>query len=367
MPSVAVSARPLLITLHLSARLSFSLDYERLSIVAFFVPFFVVYFSVMSGWWHPIRALTALAMGAVGAASVYLVCALLNRSDKPKAKPAPSYYKMPGGHKTMISGWQHPAAAAAAASSTNGGMDAASDEQQTLLKPIEEEKEPSSPQSAASPFLPARPPKPSQQPGRGGKESGEEREERLQLALRDKANKTQSYSRVHAELLQTERSYITALNNALTCYIQPIQQKINKGELKVTVADCQTMFANLQGILAFHELFEKDLIDGQKEEVGTIILKYADYLKMYTAYVTNYSSCVALVNKLSMQKDFSKFLTQQRASKASNGLDLMSYLIQPVSEPNRTHRLRQLAPQTVARWLLTVCGGCLLWSVRGWL
>ena len=326
MPSLSFSARPLLITFHLSARFSLSLDFERLAIVVFIVPFLLVYFYAMSGWWHPIRTIAALAMGALGAASLYLVCSVLSR-DRPKVKPAQSYYKMPGGHKTMISGWQHPAAAAAGRAAT-GGDDTGSDEQQ-LLKPIEEEKEPPSPQSAASPFLPARPPK-SQQ-----RESKESEESRLQVALRDKASKTQNYSRVHAELLHTERTYITALNNALTCYIQPIQQKINKGELKLTVADCQTMFSNLQGILQFHELFEKDLIDGQKEEVGTIILKYADYLKMYTAYVTNYTQCVALVNKLSMQKDFSKFLTQQRASKSSNGLDLMSYLIQPVAPQTR--------------------------------
>ena len=325
MPSLSFSARPLLIVVNLTDRLSFRFDFERLSIVAFLVPFLLVYFSAMSGWWHPIRALTALAVGALGAASVYFVCSLLNR-DRPNVKPAPSYYKMPGGHKTMISGWQHPAAAAAGASSTNSADDTSSDEQQQLLKPIqEEEKEPSSPQPSASPFLPARPPK--SQP----RESEDEREARLQIALRDKANKTQNYSRVHAELLHTERTYITALNNALTCYIQPMQQKVNKGELKVTVADCNTLFSNLQGILQFHELFERDLIDGQKEEVGAIILKYADYLKMYTAYVTNYTQCVALVNKLSTQKDFNKFLTQQRASKSGNGLDLMSYLIQPVS------------------------------------
>ena len=331
MPSVSFSVRPLLLTVQLSAGRGITADFERLSIVAFLVPFFFVYFSVMSGWWHPIRTIAALAMGAVGAASLYLVCSLLNR-DRPTVKPAPSYYKMPGGHKTMISGWQHPAAAGGS-NATNGSDDTSNDEQQALLKPIEEEKEQFSPHPPASPFLPARPPK-SQQ--RDVKESEEEREARLQSALRDKANKIQNYSRVHAELLHTERTYITALNNALTCYIQPIQHKINKGELKVTVADCQTMFSNLAGILQFHELFEKDLIEGQKEEVGTIILKYADYLKMYTAYVTNYSNCVALVNKLSMQKDFSKFLTQQRASKSSNGLDLMSYLIQPVSYATNT-------------------------------
>ena len=363
MPSFTFSAQPLSVTITFSPRHSFTLDQERLSILAFLAPFFLVYFRVMSSWWHPIRAITALAMGAVGAASLYLVCSMFSRTDRPKAKPAPSYYKMPGGHKTMISGWQHPAAAAAA-NETNDtdGLDTPIDEQQQqLLKPIEEEKEPSSPQPTSSPFLPARPAKAQhqqqqqQQPTRERAESDAEREARLQRALQDKATKLQNYNRVHAELLHTERTYITALNNALTCYIQPLQQRINKGDLKVTPADCATMFANLQGILQFHELFERDLIDGQREEVGAIVLKYADYLKMYTAYVTNYTNCVALVNKLSMQKDFSKFLTQQRASKASNGLDLMSYLIQPVSSHNNHTICCRLPALLYADRSLTAC------------
>ena len=334
MPSFAFSSRPLAVTINLSDRHTFTIDQERLSILAFLAPFFLVYFRVMSSWWHPIRTIVALAMGAVGAASLYLACTMMNRSDRPQAKkPAPSYYKMPGGHKTMISGWQHPEAEATAAVNESDA-ETSSIEQQALLKPIEEEKEQCSPKAASSPFLPARPPK-SQQQQREVVQSDAEREERLQRAQADKASKAQSYNRVHAELLQTERTYITSLNNALTCYIQPLQQRINKGDIKVTPADCQTMFANLQGILSFHQLFERDLIDGQREEVGSIILKYADYLKMYTAYVTNYTNCVALVNKLSMQKDFNKFLSQQRESKSSNGLDLMSYLIQPVSSQNR--------------------------------
>lgn len=299
----------------------------------------------MSSWWHPIRAITAIAMGAIGAASLYFVCSLLNQPEKLKVKPAQSFYKMPGGHKTMISGWQHPDSAAATASSPTNSTDTTNDtndghehEQQQLLKPIEEEKEQSSPlPTTHTPhIIPTRRTSTTtittKQQISTTAETDAEREERLQRALKDKAAKQTNYNRVHAELLHTERTYITALNNALTCYIQPLQHKINNQSIKITSQDCHTMFANLPGILQFHELFERDLIDGKSEEVGSIVLKYADYLKMYVVYVTNYTSCVALVNKLSMQKDFSKFLSQQRASKASNGLDLMSYLIQPVSE-----------------------------------
>ena len=201
MPSLSFSARPILLIIHLSAHSSLRLDYERLSIVSFLVPFFFVYFSAMAGWWHPIRTLAALAFGAMGAASLYLVSQLLHK-DRPKVKAAPSYYKMPGGHKTMISGWQHPAVAAAA----NASDDGTSDTQQLLLKPIEEEKVPSSPQPSASPFLPARPAKSQPAVLQPSADSGEQREARLQDALREKATKTQNYSRVHAELLHTERT-----------------------------------------------------------------------------------------------------------------------------------------------------------------
>jgi len=153
--------------------------------------------------------------------------------------------------------------------------------------------------------------------------------------------KTSHYKQLFDELIKTEQTYITALQSCTNVYILPLHKAINNKEIKLTSQDVSILFSNIDAILKFHLLLQNDLKKSNSSQVGEVFLKYSDFLKLYVGYVSNYSKCIELMNKLSLEnKSMTQFLIKQRTSNTdSNGLDLMSYLIQPIQRIPRYEML----------------------------
>ena len=332
--SFSYTTKPLSLTVHLSSPArSYTLTQLPLLLLSFLLLLLLLYLMLPPWLVTLTKYLTYLTLPA---SLLYLTYKhLLTPTSPSTRKPVyPSYYEAPGGHKSCIS-WQ---------------VDPAEQERIDRLRgPSHASQLPPSPEQRLAAVLEedeaaADHPRPSTSAKTVEEHKEREEDAAVRLSAEEKARKAVHYSRVHAELIQTEVTYTSSLRACVDCYILPLQQKCNAGELKLTPADASTLFSNLTAILSFHLLLLSDLQATSPPSIGQVFLKYADYLKMYSAYISNYSASLTLVSRLSSQSAFNRFLTAQRQRPQAHGLDLMSYLIQPIQ---RIPRYEMLLTQLV--------------------
>ena len=320
-PTFSFIRKPLSVTVRFSnPPRSYTLTQLPLLLLSAAVVLLLLYLMVPPWLMRLARNLTLLA-GSVSAA-YFIYSRFLSKSDgRRKQAIFPSVYEAPGGIKSAAISWTVDPAEQERINKVRGTNIAISHKR--LESVLEDEQ---------------------RRANGGGRPHGERDECKTNDDVDEKARRALAYSRVHGELLHTERTYTAALQSCVDVYIQPMQERCNSGALRLSQQEMSTLFSNLTAILSFHLLLQADLTQASSDNVGAVFVKYADYLKMYSVYVSNYSACLALVSRLSMQRDFDKFLSAARSSRASAGLDLMSYLIQPIQ---RIPRYEMLLTQLV--------------------
>lgn len=120
-------------------------------------------------------------------------------------------------------------------------------------------------------------------------------------------------------------------------------------ERRIVLADgdLQKIFRNVELIANLHVSFLKELEkQGESGDLGSVILTYANFMKMYTEYVSTYEQSLDIITKNRDNKKFLAFLETKRKAPATNNLDLMSYLIMPVQ---RIPRYEMLLNEIVKR------------------
>jgi hypothetical protein len=65
-----------------------------------------------------------------------------------------------------------------------------------------------------------------------------------------------------------------------------------------------------------------------KDDVSRVIIKFADFLKMYTQFLNNYGKALETINAHRNNKKFQNFLADTR--KKGGLMDITSYMIMPV-------------------------------------
>jgi len=131
--------------------------------------------------------------------------------------------------------------------------------------------------------------------------------------------------RVHQEVLSTESTYVNSLRYLIDAFAHPLKSNPNLGLAQV---DATILFSNVEIIAMLHGRLLADL--QETPNVGKVILKMADFLRMYTEYLNQYEQSMEVFQRNRKNKKFQRFLKQQREDPASKGLDLCSYLIMPV-------------------------------------
>ena len=110
-------------------------------------------------------------------------------------------------------------------------------------------------------------------------------------------------------------------------YLQPL--RASAAEWGVKLEHVNTVFSNLEQLSMFHQALSVKLGEATTpRDVCTVFAKHADYLKMYTPYVNNYSEALKSLQQLQDNRKFAKFCAEKKQSMA--GMDLTSYLIMPV-------------------------------------
>jgi len=156
--------------------------------------------------------------------------------------------------------------------------------------------------------------------------------------------------RVLGEILSTERTYVAALQTLDKVYMVPMRMVADAGA-KVAIfshADLDTVFLNLDVLLKLHTRFLERL---EQEEAsghfGAILSGAAKDIKgCYTRYISNYAQAEAHISALaSKAPDKHRYLEVCKSHPDAGGLDVRSFLIQPIQ---RVPRYRLLLEELIA-------------------
>jgi len=130
-------------------------------------------------------------------------------------------------------------------------------------------------------------------------------------------------------------------------FIRPLRAEVVEKRIAMADGDIQKIFRNVELIANLHGAFLKELEkQGQEGNLGSVFLTYANFMKMYTEYVSTYEQSIEILTKHRDNKKLYAFLDSKRKDPATNNMDLMSYLIMPVQ---RIPRYEMLLNEIVKR------------------
>jgi hypothetical protein len=149
--------------------------------------------------------------------------------------------------------------------------------------------------------------------------------------------------KVAVELRDTEDSYVTALKQLESVYIEQLRSLVGGPGAVVSGGEANTLFSNITQIRDLNHKFLLDLnkrIEGWSNAtcVCDLVRDFAPYFKMYTQYVSNYSTASDLLQQLEKRATFVAFC----AEKQTSGQPALSfYLIMPIQRIPRYKLLLQ--------------------------
>ena len=96
----------------------------------------------------------------------------------------------------------------------------------------------------------------------------------------------------------------------------------------------QPIWINLETLTCFQQDFLEAL--GAADNVGQVFLRFGDYFKMYTQYVSGYDRCLQTMQALQYRTRFTRVVKKtQEALSSGQWPDLLSHLIMPVQRVPR--------------------------------
>jgi len=141
--------------------------------------------------------------------------------------------------------------------------------------------------------------------------------------------------RIAAELLSTERIYVTNLQLVIELYFHPLLA-VAQSPSYIPAQDVMLIFGNLIQLhlvnAQFLEAIEKKLQNwNMNTKIGHLFSEHTDQMMMvYVPYILNYSEALECVEKNKKKAPFKELLDLNFMDPRGKGLDLSSFLIQPV-------------------------------------
>lgn len=137
-------------------------------------------------------------------------------------------------------------------------------------------------------------------------------------------------ARVAKELLETERSYVEKLN----VLVEVFEDAFRKADI-LTNDQFVHIFSNIDIIRNFNTILLKDLEQilnnwSYDTRLSGVFLQMADFLKLYTTYINNYSSALETVTFCKQSSVFSSLLEKCESNPRCDSLNFPSLLIMPV-------------------------------------
>ncbi len=157
-------------------------------------------------------------------------------------------------------------------------------------------------------------------------------------------------NRVIKELISTEKTYVTQLQQLKAMYIIPLTTSPREGRKPIlTQMEARELFMGIESIASFnaelHSRFERAFKNwGFIQLIGPDFIELAPFLKLYAQYVNNYNQALSAMTRLIKKngnfRDHVNRLT-------SEGHDLASFLILPIQRiPRYEMLLKELIKAT---------------------
>eukprot|EP00727_Mastigamoeba_balamuthi_P014842 m51a1_g9984 putative domain containing protein (510) ;mRNA; f:24610-26317 len=135
------------------------------------------------------------------------------------------------------------------------------------------------------------------------------------------------------ELIETERSYLTALETLVAQYCRPA-----RGEGVLTADECTALFSNAESLAVLHTEMLGRLVEAAKATPGSVagvFLKLGPMLRMYKVYSSNYENALGTLEGLCRKQAWVDYCTRgvpgaPGREPESVVLHLTSLLITPV-------------------------------------
>lgn len=166
------------------------------------------------------------------------------------------------------------------------------------------------------------------------------------LTPEEVAKRATTQEQVYREILSTEEKYLASLQLLTKHWLLPLKEPqqatfLNENQIKA-------LQLNLQTLESLHtEICGR--LRADPHNAGKVFLEYGEYLAVYKQYLGGYDGLLAVLDQLSHNAHFQKFLGKvtEGFSSSQNGLDLMSYLIMPVQRlPRYVLLLKELTRNT---------------------
>jgi len=144
------------------------------------------------------------------------------------------------------------------------------------------------------------------------------------------------YTKIIAELLNTERSYTNCLSDVVHIYLASMKGFSISKQKTVSTEKIHDIFMNVEAILNVHQILMRELeshtnIYEDINALAMIFLNVLPALQIYTAYVSNYDMSISTLGSLKNNKGFIQLLEKcQKETIFSKGLQLDSLLIMPI-------------------------------------
>eukprot|EP01101_Sappina_pedata_P008649 TRINITY_DN4838_c0_g1_i2.p1 TRINITY_DN4838_c0_g1~~TRINITY_DN4838_c0_g1_i2.p1 ORF type:complete len:783 (+),score=159.09 TRINITY_DN4838_c0_g1_i2:304-2652(+) len=155
-----------------------------------------------------------------------------------------------------------------------------------------------------------------------------------EASLSDERRNTQKRMRKIHEIITTEISFVKSLNIVINKYMKPFQSDPEIS--RVCGDEVQTIFAGIESIESLNSALLRDLqvsFFRTTVSIGRIFLKMLPFMKMYSAYINNYSKALSSLVKCQLNKPFADFLLALECDKKE--LRIHDYLIMPIQRAPR--------------------------------
>jgi hypothetical protein len=128
------------------------------------------------------------------------------------------------------------------------------------------------------------------------------------------------------ELIESERTYIENLHILIEKFVHPIKRDRSLG---VSISMASALFSNVEIICGFHEKFLNELQNSQ-ENIGQTFVKFSDFLKMYSDYISHYEQALQVLHQLSSSASFRDFVKKTAEHPKCKNIELTGYMILPI-------------------------------------
>eukprot|EP00824_Muranothrix_gubernata_P014919 TRINITY_DN3091_c0_g1_i3.p1 TRINITY_DN3091_c0_g1~~TRINITY_DN3091_c0_g1_i3.p1 ORF type:complete len:300 (-),score=58.80 TRINITY_DN3091_c0_g1_i3:10-909(-) len=137
------------------------------------------------------------------------------------------------------------------------------------------------------------------------------------------------------EILKTETDYVSDLERVVEVCLKPLREIAEMRHNILTLAEIRSIFSIIEMIFNVNSTLLNDLKKGFNSSTHTVMigekfLRLAPFLRLYTEYINNYNTGLAVLTQCRKRKEFAAFLKLRERTVVMNNLDLTSFLIKPV-------------------------------------